>query len=234
MEQQNLKNQTLGIISTINQIEGFSPELFAIEFNDLLTGEKRQHLPVMIQMAWFRLKYPEGKISVNVIQSNDSFSAFARIYKDYRDNENCYLAEATASRAPDPEKPTVSPLEWAQTAAIGNALRNAGFGLQFAVAGEDFASNAFEIDLHKDNVQNNNQSDYAVQSSMKILSKEEKIEQAKKTLCPITQYQGKTLGQVLLLDPNAINWLANKYNGDANVSEAARIICEYAVEEQNN
>ena len=29
------------------------------------------------------------------------------------------------------------PGEWAQTAAIGIALRNAGFGLQFAIAGEE-------------------------------------------------------------------------------------------------
>ena len=43
---------------------------------------------------------------------------------------------------PDASKPSVSPREWAQTAAVGIALRNAGFGLQFSAAGDDFADMA--------------------------------------------------------------------------------------------
>lgn len=46
------------------------------------------------------------------------------------------MAEATASRGYLQNKPSVSPREWAQTAAVGIALRNAGFALQFGAAGD--------------------------------------------------------------------------------------------------
>ena len=50
----------------INRVESFDPAAFAVEYTDMNTGEVRKRLPVMIQMAWFRLKYPEGRIAVEV------------------------------------------------------------------------------------------------------------------------------------------------------------------------
>ena len=47
------------IISSINAVEGFDPVPYAVDYTDLTTGETRKRLPVMIQIAWFRLKYPE-------------------------------------------------------------------------------------------------------------------------------------------------------------------------------
>ena len=105
----------------------------------------------MAQMAWFRLVYPEGKIAVSVVSDKDCFIATARIYPSYKDPAECYLAEATASRCYDPAKPSVSPREWSQTAAVGIALRNAGFGLQFNAAGDDFMTQApNELDITVD------------------------------------------------------------------------------------
>ena len=92
----------------------------------------------MAQIAWFRLKYPEGRISVQAAPGKDCFVATARVYPSYKDPADCFLAEATASRGYLEDKPSVSPREWAQTAAVGIALRNAGFGLQFAMAGDEF------------------------------------------------------------------------------------------------
>lgn len=46
--------------------------------------------------------------------------------------------------------------------------------------------------------------------------------------CPINKYAGKTLGDLLTLDPNALNWLATKFE-DETVRAAAKYICEYAV-----
>lgn len=138
----NQSNNTAqyNILSTINKVEGFDPIPLAVEYLDLTTQEKRKRLPVMAQLAWFRLKFPEGKIALHVEAVKDYFVATARIYVSYKDPVECYLSEATASRKYDPLKPTVSPREWAQTAAIGIALRNAGFGLQFGAAGDDFGS----------------------------------------------------------------------------------------------
>ena len=129
----NDKAAMLAKIEGINKVDGFDPTPFAVDYTDLETGEVRKRLPVMIQMAWFRMKYPEGRIAITVSPGKDCFVATAKVYPSYKDGAECYLAEATASRGYLADKPSVSPREWAQTAAVGIALRNAGFGLQFAI-----------------------------------------------------------------------------------------------------
>ena len=131
-------SQNINILATINAVEGFNPEDYAVDYTDLNTKETRKRLPVIAQIAWFRLKYPMGKIALKIEQRGNLFVATARIHPDYKDSVDAYLSEATASRAKCDDIPSVSPREWAQTAAIGIALRNAGFGLQFSMAGESF------------------------------------------------------------------------------------------------
>lgn len=63
------------------------------------------------------------------------------------------------------------------------------------------------------------------------LTEEQKLEQALKKPCPIKKYSGKTLGEVLTMDPNAIAWVANKYKDDQELSDAARLICEHAMQQ---
>ena len=138
------KQATIAAIERINAVEGFDPSVLAVDYSDLSSNETRRRLPVMSQMAWFRLKYPEGRIAVTVTAAKDCFVASARIYAHYNLPPDQYLAEATASRGYLPDKPTVSPREWAQTAAVGIALRNAGFGLQFSAAGDSFETPAVD------------------------------------------------------------------------------------------
>lgn len=234
----NEKSAMLAKLENINKVEGFDPASFAVEYTDLNTGEVRKRLPVMIQMGWFRLKYPEGRIAIQVSPGKDCFVATARVYPNYKDPVECYLAEATASRGPDPSKPSVSPREWAQTAAVGIALRNAGFGLQFSAAGDDFEetapdelSGAAQADL-PEGVPDT--AETAVQEPVVEsveLTPEQKLEQAMKMPCPIQKYQGKTLGEVLMLEPNALNWVATKFKGSAEISDAAKMICEYSLQQ---
>ena len=207
----NAKTAMLAKLDSIHKVEGFDPSPFAVDYTDLNTQETRKRLPVMIQMAWFRLKYPEGRIAIQVSPGKDCFVATARIYPSYKDPVDCYLAEATASRGPDASKPSVSPREWAQTAAVGIALRNAGFGLQFSAAGDDFP------DMAPD--------------ELPVGEKEQRLEQAFQKPCPIKKYSGKTLGEVLAMDPNAIAWVANKYKDNQELSDAARLICEHAMQQ---
>lgn len=230
------------LLKKINSVEGFDPEAFTTEYTDMNSGETRKHLPVMAQMAWFRLKFPEGKIAVSIERGNDCFVATARVYPSYKDPVECYLSEATASRCPDPSKPTVSAREWAQTAAVGIALRNAGFGLQFGTAGDDFTSQhpnefptAVPVELPDDT---NGASEFssavvaqpvqAVQVQ-KELTPEEKYLQACAVIWPTKKHSGRTLGEVLQMDPTAITWLANKYLGNQEASAAAKFMCEYAL-----
>lgn len=247
---QNLQDKAVSMetISKINQVEGFHPEEFAVEFLDLTTGEIRKRLPVMIQIAWFRLKYPEGRISVQVAPGKDCFIATAKVYCSYQDPVDCFLAEATASRGPDPNKPSVSLREWAQTAAVGIALRNAGFGLQFAAAGDEFEKRTSEtlpgtaMDP-SDKLQTEETvskptappaAPPAPENYETVLvepTEEEKLQKAMQVPCPIKKYAGKSLGEILTLDANALNWIATKYTGSAEVTAAAKLICEYAVQQ---
>ena len=228
------------VLEQINAVEGFDPRPFAVDYTDLGTGQTRKRLPVMIQMAWFRLRYPEGKISVEVTQGHDCFVAKARVYPNYRDPVECYLAEATASRGHCQDKPSVSPREWAQTAAVGIALRNAGFGLQFSAAGEDFSSTApdeFTMDLVTDPAPEEPTPARAKAvappppPAPRELTPEEKLEAAMRLPCPIKKFSGNTLGDLVSLDPKSLVWLANKYTHSEEISAAAKLICESALNE---
>ena len=240
-------SQNINILSTINAVEGFNPEDYAVDYTDLNSKETRKRLPVIAQIAWFRLKYPLGKISLRTEQKGNIFVATARIHPDYKDPVDAYLAEATASRAKCEDIPSVSPREWAQTAAIGIALRNAGFGLQFSMAGESFSANApdeFALDVGSGDVTFANESDGAetgtttaasvapaatpVEAPPKELTAEEKFQLACKVPCTLKKYEGRTLGDIMYLDRNFLVYIATKYEGNEKLKEAAKIICEYA------
>lgn len=229
-------NSTLDMIGTINEIPGFKPAALAVSYSDLKEGETRTRLPVVAQIAWFRLKYPEGKIAVKVAQGANCFVATARVYPSYKDGEENYLSEATASRGKCEEKPSVSAREWAQTAAIGVALRNAGFGLQFPLAGDDFSENAPDEFAFETNGESETTSPMPSESpaeqSKKELTPEEKYQKALETECTVSKYRGKKMNEILMVDANFINWLVNKYQYQDTNKEAAQIICEYAARQQ--
>lgn len=239
------KQAALAAIAKINAVEGFDPTPLAVEYSDMNGGgDSRLRLPVMAQLAWFRLKYPEGRIAITVAPGKECFIASARVYHHYTDQPEMFLSEATASRGPLADKPSVSPREWAQTAAVGIALRNAGFGLQFGAAGDSFDNPA--VDELGGIIWGNNPapepaattpgqfappSEQPAASATPPVPQETPLEQAMKLPCPISKYKGKTLGEMVQLDPKALVWVANKFEGDANLSEAAKLICEQALQE---
>ena len=234
------KQAAMEALQKINAVDGFDPAALAVEYTDLNSNEKRLRLPVMAQMGWFRLKYPEGRIAITVTPGKDCFVATARVYHHYSDPVDQYLAEATASRGYLPDKPTISPREWAQTAAVGIALRNAGFGLQFGAAGGAFETPAVDelggiiwtgepTDVLSPNISASPSSPAPSAPAAAVPQPTETpLEQALKKPCPISKYTGKTLGDVLKMDPKALVWVANKFTGDAEISAAAKLICEQA------
>jgi len=246
MNQNSIPNTVTAILNTINTVDGFDPTPLAVEYMDLTTQEKRKRLPVMAQLAWFRLKYPEGKIAISVEAAKDCFVATAKVYVNYKDPVECYLAEATASRKYDPMKPTVSPREWAQTAAVGIALRNAGFGLQFGAAGDDFENEVPDElgagigvpvppvappELHSAEPGAITPLEPTKAPEVVKLTPEQRFEQACAIISPIKKHGGKTLGEILRLEPGAINWLATKFTRDENIRTAAEYICSYSLEQ---
>lgn len=238
------KQAAMEALQKINAVEGFDPSALAVEYTDLNSAsgsEKRLRLPVMAQIGWFRLKYPEGRIAISVTAGKDCFVATARVYPHYSAPVDQFLAEATASRGYLADKPTVSPREWAQTAAVGIALRNAGFGLQFGAAGDAFDTPA--VDELGGIMWSGDPADASVGSTLppqpaspagsaSVTQGPElsPFEQALKMPCPISKYNGKTLGEVLQVEPKALIWVANKFTGDPAISAAAKLICEEAAQ----
>jgi hypothetical protein len=229
----NSKASALKIIGGINAVEGFDPAGLAVDYTDLGTGETRKRLPVMAQIAWFRLKYPEGRIAVSVQPAKECFIATARVYMHYNDPVEYFLAEASASRGCIPEKPTVSPREWAQTAAVGKALRNAGFGLQFDAAGESFddpvADELTDTPTDGAATPTGEAFEETAPPVTEVPTTEPEpltFESALKLPCPIAKYKGKTLGDLIMADPKALTWIAAKFSGDEQIIAGARLICE--------
>lgn len=88
---------------------------------------------------WFRLKHPEGAIRKFIREVNDQFAIMeARVYLDRRDLQESYIANAIVKRYFHPEdKLGDKYLEIAETAAVGHALADAGFGIQFTDSSEN-------------------------------------------------------------------------------------------------
>ena len=178
----------------------------------------------------FREKYPEGKISVNVSQSNGCVMARARIYPKYNDEERCYLSEITIAKAMNDSNSFETLISETQFEAVSLAIQTAcSFGSNQSVVVTD-TSKKEEI-VETDEYQVDEKEPETLKE--KELTYEEKYKKALAMACPIAKYKEKnyTLGQVLGCDPKAIKWLAEKFTGDTEIKEAAQLICDYAVRE---
>lgn len=240
----SIAKQNLEKVRTINEVPGFNAECYALPYTDINTGETRKRLPFMPLLAWFRLRYPEGKIACSVVRENDCFIGTAKIYCSYKDEPHQYISEASVSRAYCDDKPSVSPREWAQTAAVAKALRNAGFGLQFDMVSDEYSETApierdtaADIGKTDDDISDNMTTEYVTSAVEEPVlpripkfgqTDEEKFEDACKVQCPIRKYSDKTLGDLITLDPKAIKWIAEKFDGNSETKAAALFICEYA------
>lgn len=240
MPEQNDMDQSYRKMLDLNRVDGFDPSLYATSFSDLTTGRPWSRLPVSIQIIWFRMKHPTGKISTDSIiaEADGSFTASVRIYMDKGDDPEQYLANATATRYPIADKPEIPAKEWAQTAAIGIALRNAGFGLPFDVVGEDIGNIGPETHAKTESGESKPATAQEGQAEKLVEPLEEyaenaqtaapmSLEDAYQVSCPIKKYAGQTLGQVLRNDAGAIKWVAEK-SKDERAQAAAQLICQEA------
>ena len=129
-------------ISELNRVDGFDPTRFMMKFTEVDENgqpSERMYLEVAYRKLWFRLKHPEGAIRKFIREVNDQFAIMeARVYLDRRDSEESYIANAIVKRYFHPEdKLGDKYLEIAETAAVGRALADAGFGIQFTDSSEN-------------------------------------------------------------------------------------------------
>lgn len=111
--------------------EDFNPDEYRQFYED-----GTPYLPFGVQLQWFRMKYPNGKIKTfrpdwSPEKEAGTYIATARVYKDVNDAEDCYLSEASAKRGPDTKivdtEINIDPFTDCQRAALSLALRLAGF-----------------------------------------------------------------------------------------------------------
>ena len=128
------KNQA---VAALNRVEGFEPLEFArtIKQED---QEDQLYLDVKYRKLWFRLAYPLGRIASTIVRFNENMAlAEAKVYLNHTDAPENYIANAFSMkfRSEDPKFGDKF-LEMAETAAVGRALSDAGYGVQFADVGE--------------------------------------------------------------------------------------------------
>lgn len=132
-------------VAALNRVEGFNP----MELARTLTKEGQEdqlYLDVKYRKLWFRLVHPLGKIVSSIRSFTENMAIVeARIYLDKCDAEENYIVNAFSQkfRTNDPNFGDKF-LEMAETAAVGRALSDAGFGLQFADVGE--ADDPMQVD----------------------------------------------------------------------------------------
>ena len=126
-------------VNNLNKVEGFDPR----RFMRLIQKEGQPgkfYLDVAYRKLWFRLRYPEGKIVKKLIKLTDQVAIVeARVYLNRNDAEDNFISNALAQKYQTNDELFGSKyVELAETAAVGRALSDAGFGLQFADKEEDF------------------------------------------------------------------------------------------------
>lgn len=125
-------------VAVLNQVEGFNTVELARKIAN--EGQEEQlYLDVKYRKLWFRLVHPAGKVISSIVNLKENMAIVeARVYLDKADHGENYIANSFSQkfRSADPQFGDKF-LELAETAAIGRALADAGFGLQFADVGEE-------------------------------------------------------------------------------------------------
>lgn len=120
-------------IQNLNKVEGFDPRKYMrIIQKEGQTG--KYYLDVVYRKLWFRLKYPEGKIVKKILKLTDQMAIVeAKVYLSRNDAEDSFISNAMAQKYLTGDDQFGNKfVELAETAAVGRALADAGFGLQFA------------------------------------------------------------------------------------------------------
>lgn len=119
-------------VRNLNKVEGFEPKKYLRE--ETTDEGKSFYLDTKFRLLWYRLKYPEGKLIKIPKALNKEYATFeVRVYSHKEDHPDNFLANGFASRYKDDgnEKFGLNFVESAETAALGRALKDAGFGTQF-------------------------------------------------------------------------------------------------------
>lgn len=135
-------------INQLNRVEGFDPRKY-MRLIQTQGQPGRYYLDVAYRKLWFRLRYPEGKVVRKLIRLTEQVAIVeARVYLNRNDPEDGFISNAFAQKyQSDDDRFGNKYVELAETAAVGRALSDAGFGLQFADKEGDFDPDVTEAPI---------------------------------------------------------------------------------------
>lgn len=152
VQSENTVYSQIEAVKELNKVPGFDPLKLMRELNEEGADKPKWYLDVKYRILWFRLCNPLGKIATEIIKLTEQVAVVeAKIYLDRKDEINNYISKATSEKARGNETEKISPLEWAETAAIGRALTNGGYGIQFCdmLEGNDISPTESGVDYDK-------------------------------------------------------------------------------------
>ena len=135
-------------VKDLNYVDGFEPKEYMRKIDEDKENPK-WYLDVKYRILWFRLCHINGKISTKIFSHTEKSAVVeAKIYLDYKDEADHFISSATSQKNIE-DSPSY--LEWAETAAIGRALSNGGFGIQFCdrLEGNDVQPTESGVDIDK-------------------------------------------------------------------------------------
>ena len=120
-------NETLKLLMGINTLEGkINPKHIVEKFNEI------ELIRVPFLIAWFRTVHPEGSIIPETVWMPEIKAWVSTV--TITNSEGKALAKGSAAAGYDETTEYgKKPMETAETAAIGRALRHAGFGVLYSV-----------------------------------------------------------------------------------------------------
>jgi len=233
-------------VSQLNHVDGFDPKRY---MRSTSTEEGQGlYLDVKYRKLWFRLKYPMGKIKKIFHTLNAEIAICeARVYLNKDDSEDGYVGSGTAQRFfKSGDKFGESYVESAETAAVGRALAEAGFGSQFSdcdvtePADHSLADAPIDAPAPAANPAASVPAPAHAAASpspatpapapQPQLSPNMDFEQAyaamtldaaKAVVIDCGCYRGQTLGQLALSKPGSLRWYVDSYKGFNNLLRAA-------------
>lgn len=130
---QNCMYEEVKEVKNLNEVEGFDPRKYMRIIQEE-GGKVTYYLDVAFRKLWFRLKYPEGKVVKKILKLTDQVAIVeAKVYLNRSDAQENFVSNAFAQKFYSAEDSFGSKyVELAETAAVGRALTDAGFGLQFS------------------------------------------------------------------------------------------------------